>query len=139
LPLSRPFAISFWRSTYCFLLASLLLFPLLFPLLFLLLFVVFRLRRSSRWNSRVQESVEDCGSKRRTVVYITPFLSLPFFPSDHQSDQYTRAFCEYSSSCLSSTKYPHGPLSPPLRPKTHSVQQLCYPRSREEVPFLAPL
>jgi hypothetical protein len=38
-------------------------------------------------------------------VYITPFLSLPFFLSNqsiNQSDQYTRAFSEYSLSSLAS-------------------------------------
>jgi Ca2+/Na+ antiporter len=117
-----------------FLPAIYLLFLLVFLLLFLLLFVVIRLRRSSGWNSRVQESVEDCGSKRRTVVYITPFLSLFSISSSIRSIQpRDRAFCEYSSSSLlplvSAPKYPHGPLSP-LRPKTHAVQQK---RGYEEV------
>jgi hypothetical protein len=51
---------------------------LLFHLASLLLFVVLGLRSSSEWNPRFLESVEDCGSKRQTVVNITPFPSLPF-------------------------------------------------------------
>jgi hypothetical protein len=72
-------------------------------------------------NSRVQVSVEESGPKRRTVVYITPFLSL----LSYQSDQYNLAtdpsvntrrplIWQISSRTFVSS----------ATPKTHSVQHL---------------